>query len=77
MAAGEAPQRQPGSPKRPETDHRDIGVLRAGGQVKALGRAEGVENGRDDRLVGAEGDADGETGWGFGHFGTAYLSRLI
>jgi hypothetical protein len=28
-----------------------------------------MQDGRDDGLVGAEGEAEGEAGWGFGHGG--------
>jgi len=67
MAAGEAAEREPRASEQAETDQRDVGVLRAGGQIEALRRAEGVQDGRDYGLVDAEGDADGELGGGVGH----------
>lgn len=68
VAAGKAPQGQPGAPENAETDQRDVGVFRTGGQIEALGWAEGVQDGRDDGLVDSVGDADGEGGFGIGHY---------
>lgn len=68
MAAGEPLEREPGAADGAETDHGDVGVFGAGGQVEALRGAEGVQDGRDDGLIGAEGETDGEAGrrWFFG-----------
>lgn len=71
MAAGKAAQRHPRAAHRPETDHSNIGILRAGRQIKALRRAEGMQNGRNDGLIDPEGNANGDAGWGFGHNRTA------
>jgi len=67
MATGEAAQRQPRTSKQAETDQRNVGVLRTGGQVEALRGAEGVQDGRDHGLVNTEGNADNELGLGVGH----------
>src|SRR5690348_7225566 len=53
MAAGQPAQSQPGAAEDTETDQRNVGVLRAGGQVDALRWAEDVEDRRQDALVDA------------------------
>jgi hypothetical protein len=62
MATGKTAEGQPGALDDTETDQGDVGVLRAGGEIEALGRAEGVEDRRQDRLVDAIDDADCEAG---------------
>ncbi len=71
MTARETAQGQPGAAKEAETDRRNVGVFRAGGKVKAMGRAEGMEDWREDRFVDPEGDADGEGGFRVRHLGEA------
>jgi hypothetical protein len=71
VASGETAEGQPGAAKKPKADESYVGVLGAGGEVDTLRRAESVEDGRQDRLVDAVGDADGESGFGIGH--CAYL----
>jgi len=67
MAAGEAPQRQPGTANRAETDHRDIGVLRAGGQIKTLRWAEGMKHRRHSRLIDPKSNTNREGGFVVDH----------
>src|ERR1700738_623176 len=67
MAAGEAPEGQPGAAEEAETDEGYVGVLRAGGQVETMRGTEGVEDGGENRLVDKVGEADGEGGLRFGH----------
>jgi hypothetical protein len=69
VTAGEAPEGHPGTADGAETDQSDVGVFGAGGQIEALRGAEGVQDGRNDGLIDAEGEADGETGLGWGVFG--------
>ena len=72
MAAAKPPQRQPRASNNAETHHRDIRILRAGRQVKALRRAEGMQHRRDHGPVDPEGDANGGAGLGWVvlvHFG--------
>jgi hypothetical protein len=59
MAPGEASESEPGPPEEAETDQGYVGVFRAGGEVEALGGAEGVQDWRKDGLIDAECYADG------------------
>jgi hypothetical protein len=62
MATGKAAEGQPGTLDYTVADQGDVGVLRAGGEIEALGRAEGMEDRRQDRLIDAIDDADREAG---------------
>src|SRR5215469_831939 len=53
MAAEDASEREPGAPEDSEAVQRDVGVFRAGGQVDALRGANGVQQRREERFVGA------------------------
>jgi hypothetical protein len=44
MAAGDSAEGQPGTSDNTETDESDIGVFGAGGEIEALGGAEGVKD---------------------------------
>lgn len=68
-AAGEATESHPGTTEGAKADQRNVGVLGTGGQVEALGWAEGVEDRRQNGPIDAKGDADGEGGLGIWHFG--------
>ena len=59
MAAGEAAEGQPGASNEAETDEGDVGVFGAGGQIEALGRAEGVQDRGEHGLV----DTERRCGW--------------
>src|ERR1700733_729520 len=62
MATRETPKREPRAFDNAESDEGNIRVLRAGGEIEALRRAESMENRRQNRLVDAIGNADGEGG---------------
>src|SRR6202789_4024645 len=51
MAAGDAPESEPGAAPPAVTDDCDIGVLAAGGKVFALRDGEDVQHGRENALV--------------------------
>jgi hypothetical protein len=59
VAAQQASKREPGAAENSEAVERDVGVLRAGGQVTALRWAEGVKDGRENGLVEAPCNEDG------------------
>src|SRR5260370_27445770 len=67
MATRKAPQRQPRAFEDAESNQRDIRILRAGGQIEALRRAEGMKHRRKNRRVQAIDAADGEAGLGVWH----------
>src|SRR6266576_1686114 len=62
MAARETPQRQPRALEDAESNQRNVGILRAGGQINALRRAEGMKHRRKNGHVEAIDAANGETG---------------
>jgi hypothetical protein len=64
VTAGEAFEGEPGAFDEAEAVEGDVGVLRTGGEIEALGGADGVGEGREDALVEEEGEAEGE---GLGH----------
>jgi hypothetical protein len=67
VTTGKAAKGQPGAVDDAKSDECNVGVLRAGGEVEALGGTEGVEDGRQDGVVQPEGNADGEAGLGVWH----------
>src|SRR6266851_3618225 len=85
MAARKSPQRQPRAFEDAESNQRDIRILRAGGQIEAPRRAEGMKHRRKNRRVQAIDAADGEAGLGVWHrvrrqeaacrFASAFLRR--
>src|ERR1700680_4129614 len=62
MAARKPPQRKPRTFEDAESNQRNIGILRAGGQVDALRRAESVQHRRENGGVEAIDAADREAG---------------
>src|SRR6266550_863410 len=62
MAARETPQCQPRALEDAESNQRDVGILRAAGQINALRRAEGVKHRRKNGRVEAIDAANGEAG---------------
>src|SRR5258705_12555594 len=67
MAAREAPQRQPRTFDDAESNQRNVGILRAGGQIETLRRTEGMKHRRQDRLVQPIDAANGEAGFRVWH----------
>src|SRR6266550_1230018 len=62
MAARETTQRQPRTFEDAESNQRNVGILRAGRQINALRRAEGVQHRRKNGRVQAIDAANGEAG---------------
>jgi len=48
MTAGDAAESKPGASEETEANEGNVGVFGAGGEVEALGGAEGVEDRGDD-----------------------------
>lgn len=58
MAAADAAEGHDAAAENSEALHGDVGVLRTGGKVDALGAAEAVEDGREDGTVESEDGAE-------------------
>jgi hypothetical protein len=67
MTAGDPAEGQPGASEDAEANEGDVGVFGAGGEIEALGGAEGVKDRRNDGLVKAVDDTDGERGLRISH----------
>jgi hypothetical protein len=67
MTAGDPAEGQPGASEDAEANEGDVGVFGAGGEIEALGGAEGVKDRRNDGLVKAVDDTDGERGLRVSH----------
>src|SRR5580698_606247 len=71
VASSETAEGQPGTFEKAEANQGDVRILGAGGQIKALAGAEGVEDRGQDGFVETVGDADGEAGLRVFHWLTA------
>src|SRR5580704_4458659 len=67
MAARKPPQRKPRALENSESNQRNVGILRAGRQIKTLRRAEGMKHLRQNERVQTIDAADREAGLGVWH----------
>jgi len=67
MTAGDPAEGQPGASEDAEANEGDVSVFGAGGEIEALGGAEGMKNRRHNGLIDAISDPNGEAGLGVVH----------